>query len=472
MSSQNPLNEKLQKTFYIPKGKSGYVIGHKSTHLNQMKVSSGADIRIMGTRNNPCQAIIKGTAEQIKMAVMLLQDTLVRSYPISPSIGFTLLNVSDEYESRYFGSDIKIISFNKASNDDHETIPFDKYIFEINALPTCPYPYPSTSITPESHVTCKNCNPSDFSTNSLSGKVYKFSTIQMLEPCLNHICEDLIYEKKITADEEFRLKVCFGKVIFTKIEQTSLTLCEWNGLKRGHKGVTTSFNHDVGSPERDYLIERLIQDFGFRQVNLVEETVITILFTERNTNCRMKLYFDPIDSTWKIRKLTKNIYRHAIIDIVSGKESPDLRFLIKSQIPSFSIVQKYHTTINNIQRSNRFLGRMNLINGPLPLQLDCSKMYIRQSDFVSNRNFKCTSVRQSIIKKQFINGIYTLNFMSTLQDEEGRVTSEDTVNLIHHSWITPSFSGRAPINPEDPKFHDSIIESINLARRLTEMIGR
>ncbi|CAG8752787.1 12796_t:CDS:1, partial [Funneliformis mosseae] len=44
----------------------------------------------------------------------------------------------------------------------------------------------------------------------------------------------------------------------------------------------------------------------------------------------------------------------------------------------FPIGKKYHKTIDNIQRSNRFLGRMNLINGPLPLQDDCNKMYLRQ----------------------------------------------------------------------------------------------
>jgi len=68
----------------------------------------------------------------------------------------------------------------------------------------------------------------------------------MLKPCFKQIsnfCEALIYEKKkILADEEFRLKVCFGKVIFTKLQQTSLILCGWNGLKRGHK---ESLRHSV-----------------------------------------------------------------------------------------------------------------------------------------------------------------------------------------------------------------------------------
>ncbi|CAI2198232.1 19804_t:CDS:1, partial [Funneliformis geosporum] len=57
------------------------------------------------------------------------------------------------------------------------------------------------------------------------------------------------------------------------------------------------------------------------------------------------------------------------------------------------------------------------------------------------------------------NESYQLNFMSTLQDEEGRVSSEDTINLIHKSCITPSSSER-----------NSISETINFARKLTGMI--
>ncbi|CAI2186662.1 16309_t:CDS:2, partial [Funneliformis geosporum] len=232
----------------------------------------------------------------------------------------------------------------------------------------------------------------------------------------------------------------------------------WNGLQRGHKGVITSFCHDVGSFEDAFKIERLIQDFGFRQVDLVEESIITISFLEDNQKKKMKLYYDPLFDSWKIQKVTKNFQRHAIIDIISGNKTSNLRFIIKSQI-MIPIIKKYYKIINNLQRSNRFLGRMYLMSGKVPLQLDCHKMFIRQDDFPLNSNFKCTRVRQSIIKKRFINESYQLNFMSTLQDEEGIVSSEDTINLIHNSWISPSSSER-----------NSISETINFARKLTGMI--
>ncbi|CAG8494652.1 1903_t:CDS:2 [Funneliformis caledonium] len=100
--SQIPLNENLPKMYIHSKRKSGYVMGPK-IYTFESNESSGADIQIIGRRNKQCQAKIMGTAEQIKMVVKLLQDTLGRTNYFSPSIGFTLLDVSDEYESRYIG---------------------------------------------------------------------------------------------------------------------------------------------------------------------------------------------------------------------------------------------------------------------------------------------------------------------------------------------------------------------------------
>ncbi|CAI2192252.1 9550_t:CDS:2, partial [Funneliformis geosporum] len=408
---------------------------------------------------------ITGTVEQRKIAVRLLQDTLGRSNSFSPPLGFTLLNVSDEYESRYIGTDFKAISFEKVLIDHqtNDSIPYKNYTLVINNLSTCPST-PSTSATPifssnkrETHLNCKNCNSSEFSINNLSGKIYKFTTIQLLEICLSKVLNATSCEQQVS-DEEFRLKVCFGKVFFNKLDKTALSLCEWNGLQRGHKGITTSFCHDVGSFEDAFKIERLNNAFGFRRADLVEENVITISFTESNEKKKLKLYYDQSLDSWKIKKVTKNFQRHAIIDIISGNETSNLRFIIKSQV-MIPISNKYSMIIDNLQKSNRFLGRMYLMSGKVPLQLDCFKMFIRQDDFALNNNFKCTRVRQSIIKKRFINESYQLNFISTLQDEEGRVSSEDTINLIHKSWIPPSSSERS-----------SVSETINFARKLTGMI--
>lgn len=96
---------------------------------------------------------------------------------------------------------------------------------------------------------------------------------------------------------------------------------------------------------------------------------------------------------WKIIKSTKNISRQAIIDIVSGRsKSPDLRFLLKSQKRSSPISEKNHNIIYNIQKTDDFFERNENKYD------DSELMYFRQKDF--NGKFKCTSVRQSIIKKQ------------------------------------------------------------------------
>ncbi|CAI2201887.1 12261_t:CDS:2, partial [Funneliformis geosporum] len=145
------------------------------------------EIEILGRKNQPCQAKITGTVEQRKIAVRLLQDTLARSNSFSPPVPI-----------------------------DHQTndsIPYKNYTLVINDLPTCP----STSATPtfssnkrETHLNCKNCNSSEFSINNLSGKIYKFTTIQLLEYCLSKVLNATSCEPQVS-DEEFRLKVCFGK---------------------------------------------------------------------------------------------------------------------------------------------------------------------------------------------------------------------------------------------------------------------
>jgi hypothetical protein len=67
-----------------------------------------------------------------------------------------------------------------------------------------------------------------------------------------------------------------------------------------------------------------------------------------------------------------------------------------------------------------------------------------------------------------------MNFISTLQDEDGRVTLEDTVNLVNLSWISSPTNGYVSIttmDPKDPRFSESIIETIDYARKISRTIG-
>jgi hypothetical protein len=68
-----------------------------------------------------------------------------------------------------------------------------------------------------------------------------------------------------------------------------------------------------------------------------------------------------------------------------------------------------------------------------------------------------------------------MNFISTLQDENGSVTVEDTVNLINNSWISsplPDYNVKHEfMNPNSSKFKESITETINDARDISRKIG-
>ncbi|RIA89505.1 hypothetical protein C1645_772156 [Glomus cerebriforme] len=190
---------------------------------------------------------------------------------------------------------------------------------------------------------------------------------------------------------------------------------------------------------------------------------------EKDKKNKFKLQWNANEGCWKIIKSTKNIRRQAIIDIVSGRnESPDLRFLLKSQNRSSSINEKYHKIIHNLQKSEKFLQR----NKESFFNDNGKKMFFESEDF--NGKFKCTSVRQSIIKRQLTNDKYQMNFISTLQDEGGRITLEDTVNLINLSWISSPPNGCESIttmDPNDPKFTNSITETIHEARKISRIIG-
>ncbi|CAB4392759.1 unnamed protein product [Rhizophagus irregularis] len=458
-----------KETFKIPKGKSGYIIGPSFSNLNRIKVNSGANIQINGKRNQPCQAIITGTVEQRKKAIKLLQESLLRSNSFSPIIGFILL---DEPNNN-FGS--KLLLFNKIPNDDNysdfkynDVKTYNKYTLEI---------IPSTTT-----LQLPSPKNNKLSISGISGKLYSFNTISKLHTCINEIIEQITFKnfsQKTLIENEFRLKINFGIELFTKIDQTIINLLEWHELKRGHKGITTAFRHDISFFD-ERKIEKLKRIFGFKEINMNNEVedkeryLITILYKVKDKKNKFKLRWNVDEGRWKIMKSTENISRQAIIDIVSGRnELPDLRFLLKSQHRSSSINEKYCNTINNLQKSKNFLKRINSINNNKENSSNYNdKMYFRQEDF--DGIFNCTGIRQSIIKKQLINDKYRIDFISTLQDEDGIETSENTVNLINLSWISSSSLSEcesiATMNPNNSKFSNSILESINYARKISKTI--
>ncbi|GBC08294.1 hypothetical protein RclHR1_00800021 [Rhizophagus clarus] len=471
------INQKIelkenQEIFRIPKGKSGYIFGPDSSNLNRIRATSRAEIEINGRKNQSCQAIITGTNEQRIKAVKLLEESLGRSNSYSPIVGFTLL---DELNNP------KSLSFKEISSEDDgckssvfpNVIPHRKYTLEIN--------HSSEMIHSRFHN-----NNNNLSINNLSGKIYSFSTILKLEYCLAKIVGQISNNRpgkfhQDNSDDEFRLKINFGRELFTKISKPTLNLSEWNELKRGYNGITTAFLHDVSFFD-EKKIKKLKDVFRFKEINNLENKVddrencfITVLYKEKEKKNKFKLQWNAVEGCWKIIKSTKNISRQAIIDIVSGRNhSPDLRFLLKSQKRSTPINEKHHNMISCLQKTENFLKRLDVISKNKGTFLkDGDKMYFRQEDF--NGKFKCTSVRQSIIKRQLTNDKYQMNFISTLQDEDGRVTLEDTVNLIDLSWISsPSpneYEQIATMDPKNPEFTKSIIGTINYARNISRTIG-
>lgn len=360
--------------------------------------------------------------EQRQKATKLLQESLLRSNSFSPIIGFILL---DEPNNN-FGS--KLLLFNKIPNDDNyndfkynDFKTYNKYTLEI---------IPSTTT-----LQLPSPKHNKLSISGISGKLYSFNTISKLHTCINEIIEQITsknFSQKTLIENEFRLKINFGIELFTKIDQAIINLSDWHELKRGHKGITTAFRHDISFFD-ERKIEKLKRIFGFKEINMDNEVedkeryLITVLYKVKDKKNKFKLrwnvdegikdqifhlknYFENcftknilfIIGRWKIMKSTENISRQAIIDIVSGRnELPDLRFLLKSQNRSTFINEKYCNIINNLQKSKNFLKKINSTdNNKENLFNYNDNMYFRQEDF--NGIFDCTGIRQSIIKKQLM----------------------------------------------------------------------
>jgi hypothetical protein len=270
-------------------------------------VTSGADIRINGKKNQSCQAIITGTRDQRMKAIELLQESLGRSNSYSPIIGFTLLDdipkkllfkevpSEDGCKSSVFLNNIthckytlEIISSSKSSN--HSSLRYSNF-----------------------HKNNNNYYNNNLSINNLSGKIYSFNTISQLDYCLAKIIDQIsnknlshrygkFQQQKIltdNSDNEFRLKINFGRELFTKISKTSLNLSEWNDLKRGYNGITTAFRHDIGFFDDEKKIEKLKNIFGFEEINNIENNLddrekcfITVLYKEKDKKNKFKLQWN------------------------------------------------------------------------------------------------------------------------------------------------------------------------------------
>ncbi|CAB4475486.1 unnamed protein product [Rhizophagus irregularis] len=250
-----------------------------------------------------------------------------------------------------------------------------------------------------------------------------FSIFSQLSMCMAKIISNVSEFFPVNnSGIEIKASLYLGRQLFFNVpsKPKSYSLSEWCKLRRaGPKGIKTSFRHDA--PFVDGL--RILQaELGFQEAESFGDSEkdkwsVTIYFNDGEDK-KLKLNWDHQKRTWKVTKVVK-ILRHVIlIDLISGSCSPDIRFLLKTQI-RIPIDQKLIDLIENLQNS---------------VNRDESDMSFRVKDFADTLNV--TRVEQTINKRRFYNKDYRISIVPTKQDSDGtRVTYGNNVIIKHLDWI-------------------------------------
>ncbi|CAG8722719.1 6315_t:CDS:2, partial [Ambispora leptoticha] len=160
---------------------------------------------------------------------------------------------------------------------------------------------------------------------------------------------------------------------------------------------------------------------------------------------KLKLHWFEEEGVWKITKCARGQLRKAILDVVSGSDAPDFRFLLKTS-HEHPIDMKHIKVIADIQRQG--------------LQLRDGRWF-RESDF--KEIIKVESIVQGVTKKRYVNDKFQISFISVLKETKQETFKEDTIKLKHLSWKT--FEGSDILN-DKVKIGASIQETIAFAREI------
>ncbi|CAG8577333.1 7367_t:CDS:2 [Acaulospora colombiana] len=393
-------------------------------------------------------ATIHGTPSQREQAKVLINEILSKLV-YAPTVGFTLLKVSgiERSDARY-----RFVEFAV----DNDLINVQRYRLE------------KVKRTPREGANANERMDSAMDRNAelLSNG---FNTIDKFNQCIRQISSKLEFDDSHLGNgldpnlRQIQYHIFFGRQTFTKVDPQRVfgvaDFCKFDRhTKNNISGVSTSFSHSTLPIWQ--IFERTCGKFGLKlDVSKKDKQSISILYMHDGHRRKMKLCWSKEEGLWKIDKLATNVRRHAIIDIVTGTESPDLRFMVKTQ--STVLVEP------ELERVIRDLQAERLIPGEKGMWFDLK-------DF--RGTLDCVGIRQKITKKCYINDKFKITTVTTQQEINGqndnKITMENHITLKSHCWRRRN--GERNKSPR-MKFDDevasgSIHEAIRFASEIAKSI--
>ncbi|CAG8589135.1 9646_t:CDS:2, partial [Ambispora gerdemannii] len=155
---------------------------------------------------------------------------------------------------------------------------------------------------------------------------------------------------------------------------------------------------------------------------------------------------------WKITNCVRGQRRKAILDVVSGSEAPDIRFLLKTS-HNHPIDAEHIKVFADLQRKG-----LQLRDG----------MWFRESDFKGK--ICVESIKQTVTKKRYANDKFQISFISMLEEVNKKIVKEDTINLKHLYWKFFDQAVGSDILYDKGKTSTSIHDTVTLARKIVKNV--
>ncbi|RIA89611.1 hypothetical protein C1645_824613 [Glomus cerebriforme] len=430
-------------TIHIPSEKLQFI------NIRTIENKSGAKISIK--RGKRPLALITGNEKQCTSAKNLIKEFLDKSL-ILPAIGFTILELDN------------LVDVNKAK---FQFIKFEGNDLNVRSKDTEHYFVQLMKDTKDNFdeqesseiVDLANLLDQKLEISSSSSSISKFTTSEKLDHCL-----DKIYSQLSKADptdierREIRLNLFFGRELFHNIDNQIFGVDEWVKFSRRGRKNCTSFQQTA--PQ---ILEKLLlleKNFEFKEDKRSEITSkdkgsIAIYFDQDSTRRKLKLHWNDEEHLWKITKCVRNINRIAIMDLLSGNEAPDCRFLLKTCYDLY-IGPKLTKIINEIQSKSSFSLR--------------DGMWFRVKDF--DGKLDKVEIRQTISKRRFFNERFQISVVSIKQDSNDKLIIQQTTSLKNRSWRSVENIDQNPsLHYDEKEISNTICETVQFARDIMKVLS-
>ncbi|CAG8442792.1 4049_t:CDS:2 [Funneliformis mosseae] len=437
-----------KKILPIPADKVKFIRGIKNSNIRHIENKSGANIRIT-TYKQQATAVITGDAKQRTIAANLIRKQLDTAF-VLPTIGFNILELNDVTDVnkakfqfvKFEGDDVNAHSRNRIQyfvksiketeddSDKRETSEIDDLIdsFDQNL---------------------------DISSDS------GFTVSEKLDDCYSKIFSQLSKADPTDFEsKEIRLNLFFGRQLYSDIRKDIFNAKEWTKFRHGShgRGIRTSFQHHA--PQILEKIDLLQDKFGFeenkqKKITPDDKGSITIYFKQDSTGRKFKLHWNPEENLWKITKFVRDTNRLAILDIISGTEAPDCRFLLKTSY-DIPIAYKFKRIIDEIQSK-----------GPLELK---DGMWFRTKDF--DGKLERVELRQTVSKRRFFNQDFQISIVSIKQESNGEISTQQTINLKNRSWRpVENIDNNLRLHYDEEEIGSTIRGTIEFARDIMKALA-